>query len=135
MSTRTRVRYWLQHLVEMMIAMGVGMAVLAPLWPRLSPAAEALSMAADMTVGMAAWMAIRGHDLRMITEMSAAMVAPFVLMLVPYAFGAVSAGAVMAGGHLLMVVAMLALMGWQRDHYSHAPSWNSVFRRRTVTAS
>jgi len=135
MSTRTRVRYWLQHLVEMMIAMGVGMAVLAPLWPDLSPAAETLAMAADMTVGMAAWMAIRGHDLRMIAEMSVAMVGPFALLLVPYAFGLVSAGAVMGGGHVLMVVAMLALMWWQRDHYSHAPHWAAVFQRRTVTAS
>ena len=135
MSTRTRVRYWLQHLVEMMIAMGAGMAVLAPLWPDLSPAAETLAMAADMTVGMAAWMAIRGHDLRMIAEMSVAMVAPFALLLVPYVFGLVSAGAVMGGGHVLMVVAMLALMWWQRDHYSHAPHWAAVFQRRTVTAS
>ena len=62
-------------------------------WPGLSdhPVIDTLVMAADMTIGMAAWMAFRGHARRMVVEMSAAMVAPFLLLLVPLAAGAISA--------------------------------------------
>jgi hypothetical protein len=41
----------------------------------------------------------------------------FVVLLVPYWFGAVSAGTVMMGGHVLMFVAMLAAMLWRPEEY------------------
>lgn len=111
------------HYVEMVVAMFVGMGVLALpwmlIWPDLdqNPVADTLVMAANMTIGMAAWMAVRGHGRRMIVEMSAAMVAPFVVLLVPYANGAVTADTVMMGGHTLMFLTMLAAMLVRRDDY------------------
>ena len=58
------------HYLEMVVAMFVGMAALAPLWSRVwpslsdMPAADAMVMAFDMTLGMALWMAVRRHPWR-----------------------------------------------------------------------
>jgi hypothetical protein len=78
----------------------------------------ALAMATDMAIGMAVWMRVRSHGWAGIGEMTAAMYAPFIVLLVPYWFGAVSAGAVMAGGHVLMVVAMVAVMLRRRSEFT-----------------
>jgi hypothetical protein len=113
------------HYLEMVIAMFVGMIALGPLWswgwPGLSdfPAVDALVMAANMTIGMAAWMLIRRHRRHLVAEMSAAMFLPFLVLLVPYAFGAISGGAVMMGGHMLMFLTMLAAMLWRHAEYRH----------------
>ena len=53
----------------------------------------------------------------MIVEMSAAMVAPFLLLLVPYAAGVVTADTVMMAGHMLMFLTMLAAMLLRREDY------------------
>lgn len=113
------------HYVEMVIAMFVGMMALGPLWswawPGLSdlPAVDTLVMATNMAIGMAAWMLIRRHRRQLIAEMSAAMYLPFLVLLVPYAFGALSAHAVMMGGHVLMFLTMLAAMLWRHHEYRH----------------
>lgn len=111
-------RSWLQfllHYVEMVVAMFVGMFALDPLWPALaSPAAEAMVMATNMAVGMGLWMKIRRHSWRHIGEMTAAMYLPFVVLLVPYALGALSGHGLMMLGHILMFPAMLAAMLWRR---------------------
>lgn len=113
------------HFVEMVVAMLAGMVALGPLWslalPGLSayPAADVLVMATNMSVGMALWMRIRRHSWPRIAEMSAAMYVPFVVLLVPYWLGAISAGVLMMGGHLLMLPAMLAAMLWRRGDYYH----------------
>jgi len=113
------------HYVEMVIAMFVGMAVLGAFWswawPGLSdlPAAAALVMTTNMTLGMAAWMLIRRHRVHLVAEMSAAMFLPFLVLLVPHAFGAISGHAVMMGGHMLMFVTMLAAMLWRHHEYRH----------------
>jgi flagellar biosynthetic protein FliP len=111
------------HYVEMVVAMFVGMGVLALpwmlLWPGLDedPVANTLVMAANMTIGMAAWMALRGHGRQMIVEMSAAMVAPFLVLLVPYAAGAITADTLMMAGHMLMFLTMLGAMVLRREDY------------------
>ncbi|MEV4622497.1 hypothetical protein AB0J74_27775 [Asanoa sp. NPDC049573] len=113
------------HYVEMVVSMLVGMFALGPLWsmalPGLAdhPAADALVMATNMSVGMTAWMAIRRHSWARIAEMVAAMYAPFLVLLVPYSFGAISGDALMMGGHVLMFVTMLAAMLWRRADYYH----------------
>ncbi|WP_034591791.1 hypothetical protein [Hamadaea tsunoensis] len=113
------------HYVEMVVAMFVGMFALGPVWtfalPGLAdyPAAGAMVMATDMSAGMAAWMALRGHSWPRIAEMCAAMYAPFVLLLIPYALGVLSADGLMMGGHVLMFPAMLAAMIWRRGDYYH----------------
>jgi flagellar biosynthetic protein FliP len=137
-SRRTKVMRFVWHYVQMVIAMFVGMMVLMPLW-RLAVgflggdlhsqvAHRSLAMAATMTIGMAAWMAFRRHSWISIAEMSAAMSAPFVLLLVPYGMGLISGDAVLDGGHVLMMSTMLGAMFWRLDEYTrshrdhHAPA-------------
>ena len=124
------------HYVEMVLAMFVGMGVLALpwmlIWPDLDeyPVADTLVMAANMTIGMAAWMALRGHGRQMIVEMSAAMVAPFLLLLVPYAAGVITADTLMMAGHMLMFLTMLAAMLLRREDYLNHHSRPLRARRR-----
>ena len=121
-----RLRNWLRHLAEMLVAMLAGMLLLGPVWHPLThhrPTVATLVMALDMTAGMAAWMAVRGHGPKMTGEMAAAMVAPFVL-LAPWIGGT----ALSTAGHALMLVAMVGLMLVRWEHYSATPAW--VFRSR-----
>ena len=128
-------RRFVGHYVEMVAAMFAGMGLLALPWLVIWPGRhdhavlDTLVMAANMTIGMAAWMALRGHPRRMVVEMSAAMVAPFLLLLLPLAMGAIAAGTLTMAGHTLMFVTMLAAMLLRRDAYTHrhAASW---WRRR-----
>jgi hypothetical protein len=113
------------HYLEMVVSMLVGMFALGPLWsmalPGLAdhPAADALVMATNMSIGMAVWMAIRRHPWPRIAEMVAAMYAPFVVLLVPYFLGGLSGHGLMMGGHMLMFVTMFAAMLWRRGDYYH----------------
>lgn len=113
------------HYVEMVLAMFAGMGILGGIWMVVWPGihdhavVHTLVMAADMTIGMAGWMAFRGHPRRMIVEMSAAMVAPFLVLLVPLATGTISADTLMIGGHVLMLVTMLIAMLYRRQDYAH----------------
>lgn len=115
-------RHFLLHLLEMVVAMLVGMYALGWLWPDLPGGVElmALVMATDMTIGMAAWMAVRGHSRMSITEMSAAMYAPFVVVLLPYWVGVLPVGLVFPLGHLLMLPTMVVAMLHRRDEYTGA---------------
>ncbi len=125
------------HYVEMVVAMFVGMGLLALpwmlVWPGLSdhPVPDTLVMAANMAIGMAAWMAIRGHDRRLIVEMSVAMVAPFVVLLAPLATGAITADTLRMTGHMLMFLTMLAAMLLRRQDYSHLHGTAPLRIRRT----
>ena len=106
------------HYLEMVVAMVVGMVALAPLWPEAWLARgdlHAAAMAVDMTVAMAAWMLIRRHAWPRIVEMSAAMVLPFAVLLVPYWLGALSAGALMIAAHVVMFPLMLVPMRRSED--------------------
>ena len=117
-----RVLRFAGHYVEMVVAMVVGMVLLMPLTPAAwaaLPAVHALVMAADMTIGMAVWMVVRRHTARQITEMSVAMCAPFVVLLVPYGLGAITGDTLMMGGHVLMFLTMLGAMLLRRDEYAH----------------
>lgn len=116
---RTRTRAALRfagHYLEMVVAMMVGMAVLAPLWrlawPGLAdqPDLETITMALDMTLAMGAWMRLRGHGWAHITRMCVAMDLGFVLVLPAYWAGALSAEAMTSLGHGLMLVLMFAAM-------------------------
>lgn len=114
---------FIRHYIEMAVAMGVGMLTLGPVWSWLWPGYDqnttvnALVMATNMTVGMVAVMVWRKHSTPAIVEMSAAMYLPFVVMLVPYWFGAVSSHAVMMAGHGFMFATMLAAMLLRRQEY------------------
>ena len=114
-----------RHYLEMVVAMVVGMVVLGPVWQLVWPglsghvAADALVMATDMAIGMGGWMRFRGHSWSAIGVMSAAMYLPFLVLLVPFAAGAITGGALMAGGHVLMLPAMALAMTWRRHEYLH----------------
>jgi hypothetical protein len=121
---------FIRHYIEMVLAMAVGMFALMPLWtlavqavgaPHLLAHAELMTlvMATDMALGMGAWMAWRRHGWRDIAEMSAAMYLPFVIFFPATLAGAMTSGTMMAAGHVLMLLAMLAVMLRRRDHYGH----------------
>ena len=129
---------FIRHYIEMVLAMAIGMYALMPLSayalqaagaPHLLDRAEpmALSMATDMAIGMGAWMAFRRHGWRHIAEMTAAMYLPFVILFPATLTGAVTSGAMMLAGHVLMLAAMLAVMLRRRDHYGYRHSaWPAV---------
>ena len=114
-----------RHYLEMVVAMVVGMIALGPVWQLVWPglsghvAADALVMATDMAIGMGGWMRFRGHSWRTIGVMSAAMYLPFLVLLVPFAAGAVTGATVMTAGHLLMLPAMALAMAYRRHEYLH----------------
>ena len=124
-SRRRTAWHLVRHYLEMVVAMVVGMVALGPVWSLLWPGWTAVFevhvavMATNMALGMAAWMAFRKHSAIAIAEMSAAMYVPFLVLLVPYWLGAVSAGVVFTAGHLLMLPAMAAPMLWRRHEYVH----------------
>jgi flagellar biosynthetic protein FliP len=138
MRAHPGLRRFVGHYLEMVLSMLAGMGLLAipwmVLWPGLSdhPVIDTLVMTANMTIGMAAWMAFRGHGRRMIVEMSAAMVAPFLLLLIPLVAGAITTDTLMMGGHTLMFLTMLGAMLVRRGDYTHHHGtwpWN---RRRST---
>ncbi|MBO3101164.1 hypothetical protein [Cellulomonas fengjieae] len=117
------------HLGAMAVAMLLGMLLLAPVATALAdaagwdlaaagPEAEALVMAATMTLGMAVWMVHRGHGPRAVGEMTAAMVLPFAMGLAPYWAGLVSAADALVVGHVLMLPAMVGAMLLRRSEYT-----------------
>ncbi|MEV4346308.1 hypothetical protein AB0J83_17715 [Actinoplanes sp. NPDC049596] len=113
--TSTKARFAL-HYFEMVVAMVAGMIALGPAWaaavPSLEdhPAAAAMVMATNMSIGMAAWMLVRKHSWGHIAGMCAAMFVPFVALLIPYGLGLISGGTLMMAGHILMFPAMLIAM-------------------------
>lgn len=113
-------QFW-RHYLQMLAAMVVAMMILEPLrmvvvdalgwsgaFDRVEPLA--LAMAAEMSVGMVAWMRFRGHGWQPTLEMCAAMFVPFLVLFVPYWAGVLGADAVMVGGHVLMLPAMALVL-------------------------
>jgi flagellar biosynthetic protein FliP len=122
---------FVQHLLEMTIAMFAGMLVLGmpakALFDALGWAAvneltvpRTLVMATTMSIGMAAWMRVRGCGWPAIVEMSLAMYVPFLVMYPFYFAGVAGPGAVMVVGHVLMTPAMIVAMLLRKDEYTHA---------------
>ncbi|MEW2431857.1 hypothetical protein AB0877_27930 [Micromonospora sp. NPDC047644] len=127
-SSRRRL---LWHLGEMALAMVAGMLLLGPLWELAGaalgvggalarPEVAALVMATNMTVGMTVVMRYRAHRWHAVAEMAAAMYVPFLLLLVPFRAALIDADALMLGGHLLMVPAMV-LVALRHRHEASVP--------------
>ena len=125
---------WAGHLVEMLLAMMVGMHLLAypgalaagalgyPDLRTAAPWAMMLVMAVEMTLPMALWMAYRGHRRRAVLEMSAAMAVPAAGLAAAAGLGLLPAAGLASAYHLSMVVAMVGYMLLRRDEYSCHPS-------------
>ncbi|WP_410818098.1 hypothetical protein [Micromonospora sp. 050-3] len=133
-------RRLLWHLGEMALAMVAGMLLLGPLWELAGtalgvgdalarPEVAALVMATNMTVGMTVGMRYRAHRWHAVGEMAAAMYVPFLLLFVPFRVGLIDADALLLGGHLLMIPAMV-LVAVRHRHEASAP----VRRHRVVVA-
>ena len=124
-SRGRRTWHFVRHYLEMIVAMFAGMFALGALegelWPGLTDRTEVavLVMATNMSIGMAAWMKVRGHSWRGIAEMSASMYLPFAVLLVPFWAGAVDGHAVMNWGHVLMFPAMALAMLLRPGEYAH----------------
>ena len=113
----------------MLGAMAVGMAATAAVfltvvglktWDEVTtqyPTQALVSMAAGMTLPMAAWMLWRGMGTRNSAEMAAAMVLPVVPFLCLVWFGVTESA--LCGPYCgLTVLTMLGLMQFRRDEYS-----------------
>ncbi|MBM0233574.1 hypothetical protein JNW91_17955 [Micromonospora sp. STR1_7] len=120
---------FLRHLLEMLVAMVAGMVALGAVWSlvfaRLGwtsldqrPLLGALVMVTDMTLAMSVAMRYRGHGWPATVEMAIAMYLPFAVLAGPYLMGLVAADTMMMFGHLLMVVAMVAVMLRRRAEFT-----------------
>jgi hypothetical protein len=130
---------FVRHVAQMLAAMLVGMLVLGPLWRLPGALAEradvaAFVMATNMSVAMAVWMWHRGHGRAAIGEMTAAMYAPFAVLLIPWWAGLVPGEAVLAGGHVLMLPAMVAVLLRRIDEPVRGPRTGVLARWPSLLA-
>jgi Cu2+-exporting ATPase len=121
---------FIRHLVEMVIAMMVGMVALgAPLKAILVaqgypdglkpyPELSALAMTLEMTVAMAAWMLFRRHRLAIVAEMSGAMVAPAVVIVGLCLLHVLPSSSAPPLSDIGMYGAMLSVMVYRRSEYT-----------------
>lgn len=130
LTQKRHVKSWLhfaRHLVEMFVAMMVGMilgaGLLAAAFGMSVPEVRrehalvwVLVMAFDMTVSMVAVMLYRGHSWRSAGEMAAAMIVPalpIVLLQLSHAISESAGGVYM----LTSTIAMIALIAHRRNEY------------------
>jgi hypothetical protein len=122
------------HLLEMVVAMIAGMAVLGvAIWALGEPPgysdllARYALMGVAMSAPMVAWMLYRGHPWSDGLEMTAAMLVPMFAMVVPVELGVagyvpgLSEGSLMALSHVAMIGGMAVLMLYRFDRYVHGP--------------
>lgn len=124
--------HFLRHLLEMTIAMMIGMAVggalfrsiLAPMGmtfreTRLQfPELCLLVMAFNMSVPMVAWMRHRGHGWRTSSEMAAAMFVPAIGAIGLLSLHLVTSRQAFVLEHALMLPAMVVVMLFRRSEYT-----------------
>ncbi len=126
----SKMGYFPLHLLEMSVAMMVGMPILfmlRSLIPTSSGYAAAfksgtilseLAMAIFMTIPMVAWMILRGHGWRHSAEMGFAMFAPVAAVFVLRLLGADAyLPWISKVSHLGMFFGMVIAMLYRRDHY------------------
>ncbi len=119
-----------RHLLEMVVAMMIGMAVFGvALWVLGEPPGYANLfmryglMGAFMAAPMVGWMRYRGHSWSDGLEMTLAMLVPMLAPVVPVELGVavpgLSEGSLMTLSHAAMIAGMVALMLYRRDRYTH----------------
>jgi hypothetical protein len=121
---------FVRHYVEMVIAMFLGMAVLAlparlalsaagTSWSELGHEAMLLGMAVEMTVPMVAWMRFRGHGPRVSGEMAGAMLLPTLAAIALLRADVAGSGVLMVAEHVAMLLSMLVVMLLRPAEYAH----------------
>ncbi len=132
-ASRQSKRAFGRHFGEMLLAMFAGMLVLGGIsevafafsgssLSRQSGGVQVMLMGFNMTVPMVGWMRYRGHNWARDAEMAASMIVPSALAATLAWAGALSATGALALQHVVMIPAMLAVMLWRYDEYSHAHS-------------
>jgi hypothetical protein len=120
--------HFTRHLLEMVVAMLAGMAVLGvAIWLLGEPPGYSNLlvkyglMGASMATPMVAWMRHRGHSWSDGGEMSAAMLSPMFALVLPVELGVVglTGHALMMLSHVAMIGGMVALMIYRWDRYAH----------------
>jgi hypothetical protein len=102
------------------VAMVAGMYVMGMAAGWLGgPETRWLSMSLFMAAPMVAWMRVRGHGWERCAEMAAAMVVPAVFVIALHLAGLFSVATMRGIGHDLMWLAMLSLMLWRWQDYTH----------------
>jgi hypothetical protein len=123
-------RAFARHFGEMLLAMFLGMLVLGGLAELAFAAAgsslsdqsggtQVMLMGFNMTVPMVAWMSHRGHSRARNAEMALSMIVPSVAAAALAWAGALESGAALGVQHAVMIPAMLGVMLWRYDEYSH----------------
>jgi hypothetical protein len=130
------VGHFARHVLEMTIAMMLGMCVLGAVFREVHlalfgtgfeqawhhhPELTSLAMAFNMTIPMVAWMHYRGHNWRRGGEMAAAMFLPAIVLIPMFWLGAVSASAVLPLEMAAMMPAMIGAMLIRHDDYTAPP--------------
>jgi len=128
-----QLKRFLRHVIEMTVAMLLGMAVLGMTFRAIHLAVfgtgfdaawhehtelAVFAMTFNMTLPMVALMRYRGHRWERCGEMAAAMFGLALALLVPFWLGALSADAVLPLEMALMLPAMIAVMGLRFDEYA-----------------
>ena len=122
-----------RHLLEMVVAMMAGMAILGVVLATLGepPGYANLVvqyglMGVSMSVPMVAWMRFRGHSWSDGGEMAAAMLLPMFALVVPVELGVsryvpgLSEDSLMMLSHVAMIGGMVVLMIYRFGRYAHA---------------
>jgi hypothetical protein len=123
-------RAFARHFGEMVLAMLLGMLVLGGLAELLfALSGSSLSdqpggthvmlMGFNMTVPMVLWMSHRGHAAARNVEMALSMIVPSVAAAALAWAGALGSGAALSIQHAVMIPAMLGVMLWRYQDYSH----------------
>jgi hypothetical protein len=129
-SGRASKRAFARHFGEMLLAMFLGMGVLGGLAELAFAAAgsslsdqpggsRVMLMGFNMTVPMIIWMSYRGHSVARNAEMAMSMIVPSIAAAALAWAGALESGAALGVQHAVMIPAMLAVMLWRYEDYSH----------------
>lgn len=128
-----RATRFVRHLIEMTVAMMLGMCVLGAAFTEIHIAVfgtgfdvawhrhvelTSLAMAFNMTLPMVAWMRHRGHGWERGGEMAAAMFAPAFVLLTLFWLTIVPARFVLPWEMALMLPSMIFAMLMRRDEYA-----------------
>jgi hypothetical protein len=134
-------RAFLRHLLEMTVAMMLGMCVLGMAFRGIHLAVfgngfdqawhehtelAVFAMTFNMTLPMVAWMHHRGHSWERGGEMAAAMFVLAVALLVPFWLGIISDHVVLPLEMGLMIPTMVGVMLYRLDEYAGHPHTPAV---------
>jgi hypothetical protein len=126
-------RAFARHFGEMVLAMLLGMMVLGGAAELLFAAAgsslsdqsggvHVMVMGFTMTVPMVLWMSYRGHAAARNVEMALSMIVPSIVAAGLAWAGVLESAAALGVQHAVMIPAMLGVMLWRYEDYSHAHS-------------